>query len=31
MILLVVVQGYTKGDRKLVRKPVEEVYGKEDY
>jgi hypothetical protein len=22
---------YTKGDRKLVRKPVEQVYGKEDY
>jgi hypothetical protein len=22
---------YTKRDRKLVRKPVEQVYGKEDY
>ncbi len=22
---------YTKGDTKLVRKPVEQVYGKEDY
>ncbi len=22
---------YTEGDRKLVRKPVEKVYGKEDY
>jgi hypothetical protein len=22
---------YTEGDRKLVRKPVEQVYGKEDY
>jgi len=22
---------YTKGDRKLIRKPVEQVYGKEDY
>jgi hypothetical protein len=22
---------YTKGDSKLARKPVEQVYGKEDY
>ena len=22
---------YTEGDRKLVRKPVEQAYGKEDY
>jgi hypothetical protein len=22
---------YTEGDRKLVRKPIEQVYGKENY